>query len=360
MATGYRGTLVISWAQTELDGLRAAPPTSLAVGANWRWTGGAVRVDGPDRPLVLAGAEEVAELHRHAARAVRRLVGRVLPARAPAGAWQNGDTPEEPLLDRGFAVTDGRRQWTATLIDMPDALPLLMFLGEVPPEGRDLWVSHQMVGAAHLRRISEAPKSVICFTPETRIDTPEGPVRVAELCEGDLVLTRDDGPQPILWIGQRRISGARLVAQPELRPVRIRARGFDGEVPDEDLLVSPDHRMLLRGDKARVLFNEDEVLVRARDLIDDRRVLADRAVRGLTYVHLLLDRHQVVWANGLETESFHPASMPLDALDPDQEAALIDRLPEIARDPAAYGAFARRALTPAEAAIMLHAPRRAH
>ncbi|PRX37426.1 Hint domain-containing protein [Meinhardsimonia xiamenensis] len=279
------------------------------------------------------------------------------------------DETDAPLLDRGFAVTDGRRRWIATLIELPEASPLLMFLDEMPPEGRDLWVCQLMLADGVLRRVAPEASAVICFTPDTLIATPEGALPAGLLDEGDLVLTRDSGPQPVLWVGRRRISGARLQAQPELRPVRLRAGalsdssggiGQEGEVPERDLLVSPDHRILLRGARARALFNEDEVLVRARDLIDDRRVTVDRSSREVIYVHLLLERHQIVWANGVETESFHPAGMPLSAIDEAQRSELFTRVPELARDPFAYGDFARRPLDAAEAAIMLHAPPALH
>ncbi|RMD95479.1 MAG: hemolysin-type calcium-binding protein [Alphaproteobacteria bacterium] len=366
MATGYRGTFVISWAQTEVDGQASAPARALVAGAVWRWHGAAVRVDGPDRPLVLTGAEEVEALRRHAARAVVRLVGRALPARRADNGAGAEEASEEPLFDRGFAVTDGRRRWTATLIELPGASPLVMFLGEIPPAGRELWVSGLMLSGGRRRRVPAEPPAVICFTPETMIATPEGPLPVALVQEGDLVLTRDDGPQPVLWIGRRRVSGARLQAQPELRPVRLRAGalndlpkgiGQGGDLPDRDLLVSPDHRILLKGSRARALFNEDEVLVRARDLIDDRRIIVDRTGREVTYVHLLLERHQIVWANGVQSETFHPSAMPLSAIDEAQRAELLARMPGLGDDPDAYGAFARRALGAAEAAIMLHGRR---
>ena len=178
---------------------------------------------------------------------------------------------------------------------------------------------------------------------------------MADLSEDDRILTKDDGPQAVRWIGRHRMSGARLYTMPELRPIRIRAGAMGMDVPDQDLVVSPGHRMLIKGAMARSLFNTDEVLVAARDMLDDRSVLIDRRLREVTYVHLLLDRHSIVFANGLESESFHPASMDLDAMTEDQRAGLTECMPGIARDPARYGAFARRMLTRADAAILRYA-----
>ena len=356
MMTGFRGTFVISWAQTELDGLAAAPVETLSVGATWSWHGEATRVDGPNDILVLSRSEEAARIRRHAARVVRRLVHVAVDK---AGVERIPD-PDDPLLDWGFAVTDGLQTYTATLVDVPDRAPLLMFIDTVPPEGTDLWVTHVTDQAVHAHRSGDRAPHVICFTPDTWISTPDGKRLVRDLAEGDLIQTVDDGPQPIRWIGTRRITGARLIAMPELRPVRIRGGAIGIDIPDEDLVVSPEHRMLLRGTMARDLFNADEVLVAAKELINDHSILRDHGTGHITYVHILLDRHQVVFANGLATESFHPATMPLDAVAADQRPALIERVPDMAIDGSNYGEFARRMLTSAEAAILLHQGLRPH
>ena len=95
-------------------------------------------------------------------------------------------------------------------------------------------------------------------------------------------------------------------------------------------------------------------LVRAEDLVNDRTILVERALREVTYVHVLFETHQVIWANGVATESFHPANAALDALEPAQRAGLMALFPGLAADPSAYGAPARRNLTGSEAAILRH------
>ncbi len=55
-------------------------------------------------------------------------------------------------------------------------------------------------------------------------------------------------------------------------------------MPDVGLLVSPDHRIVLRGARARALYNADEVLVTARDLIKDHSIIRDHAQREVTYI----------------------------------------------------------------------------
>ena len=347
MKTGSSGTFVISWSQTETDGVKAAPLDLLTLGVTWRWGGEAVRVDGPADVLRLEGAEGAAEMRRRAARMVRRLIGAAV---APKAA----EPEEEDSADQGFALTDGYQTWVLTLVTVPDTgALLLMALGEMPPKAQDLWVTQMAidrgrVGAAQMGR------GVICFTPNTSIATPNGPRLIQSLRAGDHVLTRDAGPQPILWTGHRRMTGARLHAMPHLRPIRIKARAFGAGQPQPDLVVSPQHRILMQGPAAQALFNTPEVLVRAEDLVNDHTILVDRALREVTYVHVLLEAHQVIWANGLPTESFHPANAALDALDPVQREGLMDIFPSLAADPTSYGPHARRNLTGSEAAILRH------
>ncbi len=347
MGAVFRGTFVISWSQTEVDGLKAAPVDCLRIGASWRWAGASVRVDGAQGILTLDGAEGQAELRARAARAVRRLIGAAVGAAAPAPEGV-AERPED-----GFAVTDGRAVWDITLIAVADTgARLLIFAGEAPPADTDLWVVRVARGLAEPPR--SQPGAVICFTPGTRLRCEGGEVPIEALRPGDRVLTRDAGPQPVLWTASRRMTGARLYAMPDLRPIRFRLGALGIGRPDRDLLVSPRHRMLVQGAAARALFNAPEVLVAAEDLVNGQGVTVDHLLREVTYVHILFERHQIVWANGLETESFHPGMAALDSLDPRARAALLDLVPDVDRNGDAYGAPARRNLTGAEAAILRH------
>lgn len=353
MGTGYRGAFVISWSQTELDGLGAAPLESLAVGAAWSWHGDIVRVDGPNGVLRLETTDRETTRRKCAAKLVSRLV-RAATVSAATIDEIDDDTPE-PLADIGFVVTDGRKTYAVSVVQVEGgAPPLLLFVDDIPPEGCELWVVHHSLDALAKNPTGPETGGVICFTPGTRIETPQGPRLVEELREGDRVQTKDNGSQPVLWIGQRRMSGARLFAMPHLRPVRIRAGGLGIGQPDRELLVSPEHRMLIRGAVARSLFNTPEVLVSAKDLVNGTSIAIDMGVREVSYIHILLPRHQVLWANGIETESFHPASAALSALGAEDRARLLEIDPMLAQQPEAYGAFARRNLSASEAAILMH------
>ncbi len=354
MNTGSLGTFVISWSQTEIDGVQSAPMSLLTVGATWRHSGPVVRVDRPQDVLVLGGAEGAADMRKRAARTVRRLVGAAIAGRMSAGDAQAEDDAHD-VPDASFIVTDGMHSYSLTLIPVPDTgAKLLMVLGDMPPSDQDLWVVRAALDPTHSGAGAEVAGGVICFTPNTMIATESGPRAIAELNAGDRILTRDNGPQEILWRGHRRMTGARLHVMPHLRPIRFASGALGFGRPDQELLVSPQHRMLVKGQAALALFNTPEVLVAAQDLVNDRTILVDHSAREVTYVHLLLERHNIVWANGLETESFHPSNTALDTVAEDQRAGLLDILPEIAQNPHAYGDYARRNVSAAEAAILRH------
>lgn len=353
MVAGSKGTFVISWSQTEIDGLRAAPIDVLAVGASWRWTGHSVRVDGSQGPLLLEGAEGIVEVRRRAARMVRRLIGAaVAPETAASEAAAEDD---QDALEQGFIVTNGHQSWSVTILPVPDTgARLLMFVGDLPPIGQDLWVVRTAIDRTHSGAGAKTAGGVICFTPGTRIATAQGLRLIEHLRPGDKILTRDNGEQEILWSASRRMSGARLYAMPHLRPIRFKAGALGIDRPDQDLIVSPQHRMLLSGPWARALFNTEEVLIKAEDLLNDVSVCVDHALREVTYTHILLSQHNVVWANGLETESFHPSNTAMDTIDPVEREALLSLFPSIAQNPATYGDYARRNLSSSEAAILRH------
>lgn len=134
-----------------------------------------------------------------------------------------------------------------------------------------------------------------CFTTGTHIKTPCGNVRIEDLEIGDLVTTKDNGPQPIRWIGKRKISG-----RGEFAPILFKA-GAIGNT--HDLRVSPQHRMLLQGWRAELFFGENEVLCAANMLLNDSTILKDPCEQ-VEYIHLMFDQHEVIYAEGALTESF--------------------------------------------------------
>ncbi|OYX26304.1 MAG: hypothetical protein B7Z10_03685 [Rhodobacterales bacterium 32-66-7] len=195
-------------------------------------------------------------------------------------------------------------------------------------------------------------ETLICFTPGTLILTDRGEVAVETLVPGDRVMTRDHGLQALRWVGKRRLSMLDLVAQPELRPVRIARGAFGPAGPDRAMLVSPQHRVLIEGAKAELLFGEAEVLVPAKHLVG--QIEATRALpeEGVVYIHILFDSHEIVQSDGIWTESFQPAERTLSALDADVRAELFALFPELAANADGYDG-ARLSLKAHEARVLL-------
>ena len=356
MKTGYTGTFVISWSQTEIDGLGEAPQTALNVGAAWAWHGDAVRVDGPNNILQLDGAEGPDQLRKRASRMVHKLTRQALELNVSPYDFSSDTDPTITLPDRSFVVTDGAQSFAVTLIETGAGnRPLLMFAGAIPPRNTDLWVVHHSLGAPGQNPLGENTGGVICFTPGTRILTPDGGQLIEDLRPGDMVQTKDNGAQQIQWVGSRMMTGARLFAMPQLRPIRFRPGALGIDRPEEELLVSPAHRMLIEGDVAQDLFNTREVLVTARELVNGGTISIDLTARNVRYIHLLLDQHQILFANGVATESYHPANADLSTLTDHDRDQLLDLMPELKQDLLSYGPYARRNLSTSEAALLRHA-----
>lgn len=338
--TPFRGVFALRWQQTEIDGVRGSDPGWLRVGASWSWQGDSLRLDGAPSVLPLGTDSDHARAHSGARAMAERLSGEIRPIPAIVALQ---DAPAH-----GFVLTDGARLYTARMIAQGTGW-LIAFDGTLPPAGKTCWVTAcnlpMSFGAAR------AAQDVICFTSDAMITTPSGRTPIADLRPGDRVMTRDNGAQPVLWVGQTTLSGLALRQHPHLRPIRLRRDALDTGLPDEDLCVSPAHRILVTGRHARDLFGCDEVLARASDLVNYRHIAPDPALHGVTYVHLLFETHQVIFANGLATESFHPALAPAATLRQHRHA-----LAQLGSDwldrPEAYGPTARRCLNRGEAALL--------
>ncbi|WP_245615622.1 Hint domain-containing protein [Paenirhodobacter enshiensis] len=177
--------------------------------------------------------------------------------------------------------------------------------------------------------------ALTCFTRGTLIATVRGEVAIEDLTEGDLVLTSDHGPQPLRWIGSVVVSARRLERVDKLRPIRISA-GALGTAPDgtalprTDLTVSPQHRILVRSHIAERMFGQPEVLVAARQLLQIPGIDTDGAAQPVEYFHLLFDRHEVIVANGAETESLYTGPEALKLISQAARAEILTLFPELA------------------------------
>ena len=197
-----------------------------------------------------------------------------------------------------------------------------------------LVVSHTNVGnttGSFVRygNIGFTPSSAICFAAGTLIRTPAGDVAVETLKVGDLVMTRDNGAQPVRWIDSTRRA---LRAGSRLAPVRIRAGALGDNLPESDLLVSPQHRMLVRSAIAQRMFGTDEVLVAAKQLLQIDGIDIADDLDEVVYVHFIFSRHEIVYANGAESESLYTGPEALKTLSPRARKEILALFPELAED----------------------------
>jgi hypothetical protein len=198
----------------------------------------------------------------------------------------------------------------------------------------------------------EIEKIIPCFTPGTVIATPKGERLVEELEVGDRIITRDNGLQEIRWLGRRDLAGAEMLQAPHLKPVLIRAGSLGRGLPERDLLVSPNHRVLFNNEKSALYFEDREVLASAKHLTDLEGVDAVDT-HAISYIHFMFDQHEVVLSNGSWTESFQPGEQTLDGMGTEQRDEIYALFPEL-REMEGIKAYqsARRSLKKHEARLL--------
>ncbi|MEM7190323.1 MAG: Hint domain-containing protein [Pseudomonadota bacterium] len=231
-------------------------------------------------------------------------------------ATYNGDALDDPVTDyAGFSATasrSGAGEDFGTDIDG--------FSIQRAPDGADLFVNDETPTPA---------TDNICFAAGTLILTDHGPVAVERLQLGDLVETQDNGLQAIKWIGRRRFSAADLAQSPNLRPVRIGTGALGPGMPGRELYVSPQHRLLACGKIVRRLYDCEEVLAAAKHLcaLDSVGIAWD--VESVTYFHIMFDRHEIVFAENLPSESLYDGDQALRSIDPVGLEELFSIFPEL-------------------------------
>ena len=192
-----------------------------------------------------------------------------------------------------------------------------------------------------------------CFTPGTLIATPRGEVAIEILRVGDRVITRDNGLQIIRWIGTRPVRAGAFFTHHHLAPVHIRKGALGNDLPERDMMVSPNHRMLVAHDKTALHFEDsDEVLVAAKHLTGLAGVDVLQNVET-TYLHIMFDRHEVILSNGAWSESFQPDVQALAGIGNAQRIELLELFPVLATQRGIKGySAARRSVSQREAALI--------
>ncbi|MEO0937587.1 MAG: Hint domain-containing protein [Pseudomonadota bacterium] len=247
----------------------------------------------------------------------------------------NGDGFTNDQIDvSGLTDASGQpvKVWDVTVTDDGVGNALLTF-----PNGESLLLQGVTSAQASSAQ-SMHSMGIPCFTTGTLIKTPTGEVPVETLRVGDIVVTRDNGPKTIRWIGARQLGLKELRSNPKLCPVLVQAGALGNS---RDLLVSPQHGILIT-DHTR---GGGERLVRAAHLarLPKRRIRVAMGKRRVTYIHMLFDQHEIVFSNGLASESFYPGKWGLGALAIAPKREVLDLFPELERADAeqVYGATAR-------------------
>ncbi len=144
---------------------------------------------------------------------------------------------------------------------------------------------------------------LLCLTKGTRVLTPNGSRPVEDLMPDDLVVTLSGESAPVRHILKRHVTSEVQSANPKLCPIRISAGALGNGLPRHDLLVSRQHRMLVRSQIAQRMFGASEVLVAAIRLTELPGIFVEEPTNDVTYIHLMFDTHEVIFAEGAATES---------------------------------------------------------
>ena len=196
--------------------------------------------------------------------------------------------------------------------------------------------------------VSTRSEPFLCFVAGTLIHAKVGLTLVEDLMPGDAVLTADHGFQPVLWCARRRVPGRGAAA-----PVRIKAGALGNS---RDLWLSQQHRVLLSDTRTEMFFGMGEALVAAVHLINHQTITIEPCDH-VDYIHLLFDRHELIFSESILTESYHPGAYGLSLLCDATRAEVLALFPELATDAFAYGQTARPCLRGWEARMLLAGPR---
>jgi hypothetical protein len=164
---------------------------------------------------------------------------------------------------------------------------------------------------------------VTCYCDGTHLLTTEGETKVEDLAVGQMLVTASGAQRPIRWIGYRKINMLRHPEPDLVQPIRIAAGALAEGVPARDLVVSPDHGMLVDG-----------ALIPARLLVNHRSITLDGSKPVVTYYHIELDQHDIVMAEGAPSESYLDTgnrdtfeNAPVTTMIPDMSVAQRLRMP---------------------------------
>jgi hypothetical protein len=217
-----------------------------------------------------------------------------------------------------------------------------------PPTDADLTIISSVVQGAKLRYDS----FVACFAEGTEIQMSLGKKVVEGILLGDMVRCTDGEMREVRWVGKKHLDETELATRPQLRPIKISKGALGDNLPNRDLSVSPQHRILIGGAQTELWFGEPEMLVAAKHLVNGDTITVDTCVKSVIYYHILFEDHQIVFSNGLKTESFYPGIETLRGLEHGSRHELLEIFPELRNGPQLYGSIARPVVSGSEAHVL--------
>lgn len=173
--------------------------------------------------------------------------------------------------------------------------------------------------------VDSVSSAVVCFHADTELLTPQGPRRVCALAAGDQVIADGGRARTIIATNVRHVRPIEIYRETRYLPVRIAAGALGGGLPSRDLMVSRQHRILVASRIARRICGHDEVLIPAFRLVGLPGIEVARAIRPVSYHHVLLDGHDLVLANGAPAETLFLGPVSAAAL----HDGLEDTMPEV-------------------------------
>ena len=280
------------------------------------------------------------------------------------GTWEQvteiDGTYYQTIWDYTFEISSGGTTYRVAVIDVDlnndddlnDTIGganedgyYLVFPDGVPPAGTNFTVGN-IVENDNATPHAGLGANTVCYAAGTRIGTANGDRPVESLQPGDLLCVKDKCPQPLLWVGHSRVPARGADA-----PVVIRKGALGNR---RDLVVSAQHCVLIENYRAELLFGEPSVLVRAKDLVDGRAIYR-RPGGWISYHHLLVLRHELVFSTGIPGASFRPGPQGMATLSDAARARLFEAMPSLRDDVTSYGRAARPSLKRHEARWLMTA-----
>jgi hypothetical protein len=223
----------------------------------------------------------------------------------------SGDTDGDGIMDAvddvvGWDVNDAD-------IDGSGNFTLSDSDGDTAPDGSN---------ATPLVQNFDFRETIPCFTTGTMIATENGEVLVEDIRPGNMVLTVDNGLQPVRWVGSKTLTQVDLAEHHNLRPVVIRKKAFGNR---RKMLVSPQHGLMVKQ-------AGNESLIRAKhvaEALGGQYARIDKRCEFVTYIHIMFDQHELIYAEGAVTESFYPGPVALKGLECSTQAELLILFPDL-------------------------------